>query len=410
MKNAYTSAATALNPTIPSSVSQPIIGKESQMTPNDGGGYSYILDKWAMLDRFIIIGTEGGTYYVSEKNITMKNATNVIACIKENPMRVIDAIVEVSDKGRAMKNEPALFALALVVTHGDDESRKHAFSVLPKVARIGTHLFAFVEYVNSMRGWGRALRNAVSSWYLDKEISKLVLQLTKYQSRNGWSHRDVLRLAHTKPNNETQNQAFKWSTGKLDDIREIENVDGLELIHAFETIKKSDNEGEIISLITKHNLPMELIPTEKRSVPVLEALLPNLGITALIRNLGMYTSKGLFENYSDLSRMAIKNINNIDILKKGRIHPMFVLNALVTYSNGHGEKGKLSWNVNQNIVNALDEAFYMSFEAVEPTNKNLFYGLDVSRSMNWGNVIGMSLMPSQVVAAMAMVGLKTESE
>ena len=32
------------------------------MVANDAGGYVYALDDWARLDRFLILGTEGGTY------------------------------------------------------------------------------------------------------------------------------------------------------------------------------------------------------------------------------------------------------------------------------------------------------------------------------------------------------------
>ena len=35
---------------------------------------------------------------------------------------------------------PALFALALAVSHGDDETRAPSFEALPRVARNGSHL------------------------------------------------------------------------------------------------------------------------------------------------------------------------------------------------------------------------------------------------------------------------------
>ena len=41
-----------------------------KMVANDAGGYVYALDDWARLDRFLILGTEGGTYYASEARLT----------------------------------------------------------------------------------------------------------------------------------------------------------------------------------------------------------------------------------------------------------------------------------------------------------------------------------------------------
>ena len=52
--------------------SEPIIGEN--MIKNNAGGYVYELDKFEQLNRFLIIGTEGGTYYVGEGKLTKDNA------------------------------------------------------------------------------------------------------------------------------------------------------------------------------------------------------------------------------------------------------------------------------------------------------------------------------------------------
>lgn len=54
---------------------------EAQIRPlpgqirNNTGGYSHGLDEWARLDRFLLLGSEGGTYYVGERALTRDNAT-----------------------------------------------------------------------------------------------------------------------------------------------------------------------------------------------------------------------------------------------------------------------------------------------------------------------------------------------
>src|SRR5262245_62311961 len=81
---------------------------------------------------------------------------------------------------------------------GSPSTRAAALAALPRVCRIGTHLFQFAENIEAFRGWGRAIRRAVGGWYVGKEPRELAYQLSKYQQRNGWSHRDLLRLAHPK--------------------------------------------------------------------------------------------------------------------------------------------------------------------------------------------------------------------
>src|SRR5438552_9298084 len=143
--------------------SEPIPG--STQVPNSGGGYSWAVDDWMRLDRFMILGSEGGTYYIAERELTSQNAEAVARCIAEDGPRVVARIVEISEAGRAPKNDPAVFALALCATLGDAATKQAAFAALPRVCRIGTHLFHFAAFVDGLRGWGRGLRQAVAAWY-----------------------------------------------------------------------------------------------------------------------------------------------------------------------------------------------------------------------------------------------------
>ena len=38
--------------------------------PNAAGGFYYPIDDWTLLDRFLILGSEAGTYYVSPVALT----------------------------------------------------------------------------------------------------------------------------------------------------------------------------------------------------------------------------------------------------------------------------------------------------------------------------------------------------
>ena len=77
------------------------------------------------------------------------NVSSRPALTRGHHVRAVNRVVEISDSGRAPKNDPAIFALALVVTHGDARAKAHAFSTLGKVCRISTHLFHFGEHVNA---------------------------------------------------------------------------------------------------------------------------------------------------------------------------------------------------------------------------------------------------------------------
>src|SRR5258708_38961344 len=137
---------------------QPIPG--STQVPNSAGGYAFPVDDWTRLDRFLVLGSEGGSYYATERKLTVDNADAVLRCVAADGLRTVRRIVEISSAGRAPKNEPAILALALAISHGDLATRRAAGEALPKECRIGTHLLHVAAYVNSVRGWARGLRRS----------------------------------------------------------------------------------------------------------------------------------------------------------------------------------------------------------------------------------------------------------
>jgi len=405
--------------------SQPIPG--SSQVPNSGGGYSWQVDDWMRLDRFLVLGAEGGTYYIAERDLVKENHDAILRCIKADGVRAVNRVVEISDAGRAPKNDPAIFALALVVTHGNPQAKAYAFANMSKVCRIGTHLFHFAEYVNAMRGWGRGLRNAVGHWYTDRAADDLAHQAVKYQQRDGWSHGDLLRLAHPKAPSAQHESVFRWMLAGADSLgeREVKRKVGGEdrvakygavgalpkLIEGFEQAKRASSAGEIVKLITEFDLPREAIPTQwLNEAAVWGALLEGMPMTAMVRNLGKMTSIGLLGPFSDAKGLIVRKLRDEKALKRARIHPLAVLVAQKIYAQGHGDKGALKWSPVPAIVDALDEAFYATFQNVEPCHKPLLLALDVSGSMAGSMIAGSCLSACEASAAMALITAATEPE
>jgi len=52
--------------------SLPIPG--SDQVPNSAGGYAWKVDDWTRLHRFLVLGSEGGSYYAIERALTAENA------------------------------------------------------------------------------------------------------------------------------------------------------------------------------------------------------------------------------------------------------------------------------------------------------------------------------------------------
>ena len=390
---------------------EPIPGREAELWQNNAGGYVFKADSWTRLERFLILGTEGGTYYVDEHDLTKENVSNVRACIAHDGLKAVSTIWGISMSGRAPKNDPALYALALAASYADVKVREAAFIALPHVARIGTHLFTFCAFIDSMRGWGPALRRAVAAWYTEKPVDALAYQVLKYQQRNGWSHRDVFRLAHPNPSGQPMDgtvenhlNLFGWIMGKQDESYPTS------LVGAFERAKANPDPNHVARLIRSYGLTREMIPTEtQRSPEVWEALLERMPATAMIRTLGRMGSVGLLVPFSQAARTICDRLADSEQLRASRVHPIQFLNALLTYRTGKGLRGNLEWPVVPQVVDALNEAFYAAFDQVIPAGKRFYLGIDVSGSMTHGEVAGIpNLTPNMGAAAMAMLIARTE--
>jgi len=376
------------------------------MVPNNAGGFVFAVDAWQRLDRFLILGVDGGSYYASARALTKENAAAVERCVALDGPRTVARIVEISAQGRAPKNDPAIFALAVALKRGDLETRRLAAAAVPRVCRTATMLFALADAVKAFGGFGRITDRAFERWYLDQDDDDLALQLCKYQQRNGWSHRDLLRKARPVPVRETQKQLFAWAVGKP------ASVEGLPLVPAVEAAKAATSTAEVTALITRHRLPRECVPTthlKDRGV-WLALLQGGMPLTALVRNLGKLTAVGALAPLSSTTAEVVERLGDVRQLKAARLHPLAILVAQRVYASGRGDKGALSWTPVPEIVAALERAFRLAFAAVEPAGRRLLIGLDVSGSMGSGRVAGSPLSPREAASAMALVLAATEPQ
>ena len=340
---------------------------------NNAGGYVFKLSPDEQLKRFLVLGSDQPTYYVNAKKLTIDNAACVAACLQLDARATVNTII--SMRTRAPKVNSVLFAYAMACSPkyvSNLQDRAYALEQLKKICWTSTQLFEWVAYVKQFRGWGRALKRAVKLWYMERDERGLALQLTKYRQRDGWTHRDVLRLAHPKVIAE-RSPYLGWAVGKSTLINDP-------LIQAFNHVQTLDNPAKVAQAITDNDLSWEHIPTPMLKYPeVWEALLPNMGGTAMLRNLGRMTVNGLLTPLSDASKLVVTKL--ADTIGMRNIHPISVLLASKTYSAGHGQQGKLTWVPDQSICAALETAFQAAFAEIPVNNSRVMLALDISGSM-----------------------------
>jgi 60 kDa SS-A/Ro ribonucleoprotein len=324
--------------------------------------------------------------------------------------------IDISVAGRAPKQDAAIFALAMCAGWGNDDARRLALSEgLPKVCRTASHVLQFAAYIEQFRGWGRGLRRAIAAWHNAKPVDELAYQVVKYQNRHDWANRDLLRLAHPIADGDARHALYQWMLGKskgdaLGD--DVAHNQALHLVWAFERAKTmtSAKADDMAAFVLEHKLPREAVPTDwLREPAVWAALLEDMPMTALIRNLATMTRLGLVTPKGNATDKVIAQLDDTVRLRQARVHPIAVLAALTTYRAGRGARGKHEWKPVQAVVDALDRAFYASFGNLRAAGRRTLIGLDVSGSMTHGTVAGVpGLTPRVAACAMSMVHVAVE--
>lgn len=374
---------------------------------NNAGGFVFEVSDETRLRRFLILGTDGGTYYVGQKKLTKDNIAFVIDMIKRNEEMVTSTVVEISESGRAYRNSVAIFVVAALFRYGKEKSS----SVMAAIVRTSTHLFEFAEYVQLLGGWSRSTRRAVSDWYKNRSDDSLAYQVVKYRQRNGWTHRDVFRMAHPVGLNK---EIGNFVLGK--ELGEIQSP----MIYGFEALKETTSAKDVLDILDNVNapLPWEAIPTQfHKDVDVWKKLFYNGQIQgqALLRNIVRFARLDAFKDMVFAREYATRLVDEA-MIARTLLHPIQYLLALVTYQEGQVDRTYGStflprrnkdWTVNPVIVEALNAGFYKAFKFVEPANKRTMIALDVSGSMSQA-AMGIDLSCAQVSAAMAMTIMRAE--
>jgi len=389
---------------------------DERQVKNNAGGFTFQVSENDRIMRFLMLGTDGGTYYQKEREYTAENAQAVIEFARSHGRALTWLIHDVSVKGRAPRQNPALFALAAVFAFGDDAAKKEATLLFNSIVRTGYHLFLTVKYAEQLRGWGRAFRRAVAGWYTTKNVNDLSYQMVKYRQREGWTHRDVLRSAHPDPVDAEQDALFAWACGKNKLFRGDGNAIRPGWVLPYQAVTElaklpAAKKTVFADVIREHpGLPWEALPDVALTYPeTWEALIDQgMPVTALLRNLSKLTGHGVLTG--DRLDKVTATLTSTDALRKARVHPVKILYALKTYASGHGAKGSGTWTPIRQVTDALDAAFYASFKTVEPAGKRTLVALDVSGSMTWDSSKCGILTAREGSAAMAMVTLATERD
>jgi len=393
--------------TVATAQSRPIPGRAQ--VRNAAGGYVFAQDLWTKVEDFLILGTTGGTYYVSADQLTVGNVDVLLQAVIEDGPRLVSILTEISAARppRAPKPRPALFALAVAAAKGDPVTVQAVKAAFPQVVRTTDHLAMFFGYWKNLAGkagagdrrpspvTGRAMRTTLASFFTADDIHQVAFRALKARQRatpagEAMALQDIIRIAHPAGPTPAHRTLIGWLAGRVSDVDAqavVPDVDDFLVAQAV------TSPADAVRVIRDRRVPWEFLPTDVLAdKDVWTELAETVGLSALIRNLARMTRIGTLAPFAEVNSAVVNRLTDGDELTRARVHPMDLYLALKAYASGHSQpdrrKTAQDWQPVGQIVDALADAYELSFGAVQPSGKRLLVAVDSSGSMTqWAQVV-----------------------
>lgn len=331
--------------------------------------------------------TLSNTFYVGQKELAKETVEVLRKMSDKDPAFLAKALIYARNKG-LMKMAPTV-GLA-VLSENKTEQGKEAFSkAFRHVIRIPDDLREFVELIRTGSFGKKALMGVrkivVQNWL--RHMSEY--HGLKYGSANseGITLRDVLRLTHPLPkvldrNKEGKGQSydrlrsgaqaelFGWLVKGWEKIGDEPSPSNA-LVWAFEKVKRSEDEKEVISLVKKYKLPWEVVvpSVKKMTKGIWNALLEGMPYMALLRNLNTMERHEVLKEKAAVKDVA-KRLSDPEAVAKCKQLPFRFFNAHKAY------------NGPQEIRDAIHDALEASFVNMpEIKDLKVVVSNDISGSM-----------------------------
>lgn len=158
--------------------------------------------------KYITGDPEKHKYYETEK----LTALNEIL-LSENPELLLNLIDMVNNENLLPRRETIFVALAFAATTAiplSDTFKHKVYTTLLNVCRNDEDFFTFIKlYSKAKKNFSSALNKVVFTYYTRKDPFDLAKDVSRQSKYHGWSHKDLLKLAHGKSNSACKYIYFK---------------------------------------------------------------------------------------------------------------------------------------------------------------------------------------------------------
>lgn len=412
---------------------------EENLRPDEETGYRWPVTSHSKIWRFLMNGSTSSMI----KHSSISTGINseeidplLFQTIEDGKgIELVNTIYKVFSQGNFVKVEAIVYALTYCTCSDELEVKAKAYSHVNEVCDQSAQFLQFIDFHEKIclakrktTGWSRGHRNAVQKWYQRNCPLEVAKSITKCPRYNHWTHKDVLRLAHTIPENEGQEvvssfivSGLKKTLEKYKNESEKKADEAQKVVQFLEQammVRSAQDSLKAIPVFKNLKLSWDYIPCHLHKDPQLwKDLLPFLPLTVIIQNVCRMAKLHLFDARTDLTdpgEVAFFNAKATDAreVKDSGLHPYNILMYRELYNNAiQDAKRKISWKPHPSIQAGLKKCVSLAIEHnLKATGKRYFITIDASNSMK-AHIANNNHVQCRVAAAcMALCISRTEKK
>lgn len=287
----------------------------------------------------MVCNTFSQSFYSDAKTMAEETEKVMDKMLAKDPKFFAKALVYSREKG-FMRTAPILGLVKLFMV--DRDSAKKVFQ---RVIRTPNDLADFTAILKAKRNseGGRAIKKAAGDWLVQKlgAISKdgeadgqyWTMKYGADKSDGAYSLKDMIQVYHPRVPGKRRLPLFDYIMGgkriegsrKGERSMDLMNFGELPQIEQFELLKRAQTDAEKVQAIVLGGIPHEVATSfAGTSTQVWNAIVPNLPIFALLRNLATLERHGVLESNKKLIQ---KMFSSPEIIQKSMIFPFRFMEA-----------------------------------------------------------------------------------
>ncbi|XP_045201406.2 RNA-binding protein RO60-like [Mercenaria mercenaria] len=305
------------------------------------------------LIRYLRTGTEG-SFFLPGKNKVFRMFGNVIKVMIEAGQgpEAVECIKRVNAEKSYLKREPLLYFLAVATHSSNEPTKKAAYIAVNEVCENPVDLFTWLKHVKDLsqltKGWGAGLRKTVTKWYHSRDPMLIAEFVTRYVSVGRWHHKDVFRLSHMKPENDSMGFIIKVvckglkaaKEGYKEPSEDIQNL--IAYFDGVDFVKHSDDSFAVAMKMEELGLHRQHIPVALlSSKEIWNSLLLNMSVKDVMSNLPALARRAFLtipaeggdadKVVKEIQSKVLTKIKDSKAIEQEKISPFFIYIAIRNY-------------------------------------------------------------------------------